>query len=185
MTIAEFWKAQEFSYLTTYSFNRGLKLAALHGDTAVAVAQTKLALQQAPFRDQRKLEYQLRKLQGDIRSSIYNKKLGINTLETNPTAERVAVIKRNTLIAKQLGNIFQSSVGEADFFMCPPIYRDAIVFYNERDIPLTVLNICLECSFMETNSGVVVEADMPAYEALRELLIQLGHPIESVEADFR
>lgn len=61
--------------------------------------------------------------------------------------------------------------------MCPPIYRDALVFYDEQDKQLGVLNICFECLDMEMDSGVLVEADQPAYEVLRELLIQLGHPI--------
>jgi hypothetical protein len=181
MTIAEFWTAQRFSYLVTYSFNRGPKLAALHEDTVVAIAQTKLAMQQAPFRGQQKLESQLRKLQEDIRSSIYNKKLSINALETNSTAERIAVVRQNTLIANQLSDIFRSSTGEAVFFMCSPIYRDAIVFYDEQHAPLAVLNICLECLFMEASNSGVVKADIPTYEALQQLLVQLGHPIESPE----
>jgi len=61
--------------------------------------------------------------------------------------------------------------------MCPPIYRDALVFYDEQDKQLGVLNICLECLLMETDSGMLVKADPPTYEALHELLIQLGHPI--------
>lgn len=175
MTAAEFWNAQEFAYLVTYSFNRGPKLAALHETTMAAIEQTKQDLQQAPFRDQRRLENQLRKLQEAIRSSTYTKKLA----NSHNTAERIALISQNSSLATQLGSVFSSSTEEAVFFMCPPIYRDALVFCDKHDKQLSVLNICFECLYMETDSGMLVEAGPPTYEALCELLIQLGHPISN------
>ena len=62
--------------------------------------------------------------------------------------------------------------------MCPPIYRDALAFYNEADKLVSVLNICFECRFMETDRKEHVEADMATYDFLREFLIQAGHQIE-------
>ena len=181
MTIAEFWNAQRFSYLVTYSFNRGPRLASLHETTITAIKKIKEELQHAPFRDQQKLEYQLRQLKEAIRSSTYNKKLTSGSNKFDSTAERIAVVEKDSAVATQLSNIVHSSTGDAIFFMCPSIYRDALVFYDEHNRPVSVLNICLECSFMETNSGIVVKANMSTYEALYRLLIQLGHPIENDE----
>lgn len=178
MTTAEFWDQQQFSYIVTYSFNRGPKLLALHADTVAAIEQTKQELQQAPFRDQRKLAYQLRILKASI-TGDYQKTLTNEQLMFDVTAELIATIQTSTSNAAALADLLCAPVVNQYDWMCAPIYRDALAFYNTQDELISVLNICFECDTMLTDTGKEVQADESTYQALRQLLAQLGHPIET------
>jgi hypothetical protein len=178
MTAARFWELQQFSYIETYSFNRGPKLAALHAATTAAIEQTRLAMATAPFRDQRKLGYQLRTLQGEIAHLLTEKPLTDKQGAFEATAERIALVRQDSAAALRLRAIFEKPAKQVVHFMCLPIYRDALAFYNAQGQLLRVLNSCFECLAMRTESGVTVEADVVAYEELQQLLRELGHPIE-------
>lgn len=178
MTAAEFWDQQEFSYLVTYSFNRGAKLFALHEDTVTAIEQTERELQQAPSRDQRKLSYQLRILKASIKGD-YQKTLTDEQLTFDVTAELITTIQAGTSDAAALAGLLCAPVVNQYDWMCAPIYRDALAFYNAQDELISVLNICFECDRLLTDTGKEIKADESAYQALRQLLVQLGHPIET------
>ena len=178
MTASQFWQLQQFSYLETYSFNRGPKLAALHAATTAAIDQTRLALQTAPFRDQRKLYHQLRALQGKIDHLILEKPLTDKSGAFDATADKIALVRQASAPAQRLRAVFEQPANQVAHFMCLPIYRDALAFYDEQGRLLGVLNICLECLAMRTETGLRLTADVAAYEALQLLLSELGHPIE-------
>ena len=72
-----------------------------------------------------------------------------------------------------------SKAGRQEAFAgCIPIYRDALVFYNDQAQRVQVLNICFECQMMATAYGQLIEANFDTYDALQETLMQLGHPID-------
>ncbi|MBJ6142000.1 hypothetical protein [Hymenobacter sp. BT559] len=181
MTIAEFWRSQQFSYLATYSFNRGPKLAALHQATSKAIEDLKQSIPSSRFMQQIKLRRQLAELEKQMQMGLYRKRLTNQQLIMDSTADQVAVIKCNSLEAKQVDAIFRATPGEVVYAACPPVYRDALAFYDEQGQLLRVLNICFGCLFMETNDEVAVGANVNIYEALRKLFIDLGHPIEDHE----
>jgi hypothetical protein len=178
MTAGRFWELQQFSYIETYSFNRGAKLADLHAATTAVIEQIKLEMATAPFRDQRKLGYQLRTLQGEIAHLITEKPLTNKQGIFDATAERIALVKQDSAAAQRLRAIFEKPAKQVVHFMCLPIYRDALAFYGAQGQLLRVLNICFECLAMRTESGLTVEADIVAYEELQQLFNELGHPIE-------
>jgi hypothetical protein len=178
MTASRFWELQQFSYLETYSFNRGPKLAALHAATTAAVEQTRQEIQTAPYRDQRKLAYRLRTLQGEITHSITGKLLTDKGAVFDVTADKIALVRQASATAQRLATILEQPATQVVHFMCLPIYRDALAFYNEQGHLMRVLNICFECLAMRTDNGVMVQADLATYEELGKLLYELGHPIE-------
>lgn len=178
MTTAEFWAAQPFSYIETYSFNRGPRLAALHENLSLAVEQTTGQLQQARFMQRAKLEQKLRGLEEALRGNVPLKMLTGKELTADATAEQVAVIEWKSAMAHELTKVFHVPSREEFASGCAPIYRDALAFYNLQGKLFRVLNICFQCLFMRTDDGLTVEASMGTYEALRRLLTQLGHPIE-------
>jgi hypothetical protein len=63
-------------------------------------------------------------------------------------------------------------------WMCWPVYRDALVFYDLQGRLMSVLSICFECERMCTKWGGDVAADVTVYQDLKILLQQLGHPVE-------
>ncbi|MFD1470523.1 hypothetical protein ACFQ48_20015 [Hymenobacter caeli] len=178
MTTAEFWNQQQFSYLVTHSFNRGPKLAALH-EAAAAIEQAKQELQQARFMQRASLLQKLRSLEEEFSGNVPLKTLSDEKSVIGDAAEKIAVIERESAVAQQLSEALQTPNSEEFASGCVPIYRDALAFYDDHDKLLRVLNICFQCLFMQTDDGVMVEASVETYYKLRELLLQLGHPIET------
>ena len=95
------------------------------------------------------------------------------------TATAVARLAAGSAAVQQLAQVLQKPSKQECYAMCPPVYRDALAFYNEADQLVSVLNICFECRFMQTDQHVPVEADMATYDFLRAFLLQLGHPLEA------
>ncbi|TVT38411.1 hypothetical protein FNT36_19655 [Hymenobacter setariae] len=178
MTIAEFWNAQEFSYIATYSFNRSTNLTALQE----AIDSVNEALEQsilsANLTQQFKLKRQLAELERQAQISPYKKRLVNQEQVIDNTANRIALIENKSLEVKRMTSVIEAAPSEIDYAAgCIPVYRDALVFYNEQGQLLRVLNICFECLYMEADTRGI-KASTAVYDALRELLIQLGHPIE-------
>ncbi len=63
--------------------------------------------------------------------------------------------------------------------MCIPIYRDAILFYNENNEVVNILNICFSCEYMQNLNQEFIDADESVYESLKILLMKFGHKIIS------
>jgi hypothetical protein len=182
MTIAEFWRSQPFDYLATYSFNRGPKLAALHEATNEAIEDIKQSVSSSRFMQQIKLSRQLAELEQQMRMGAYLRRLTNEQLVIDDTADQVALLKHDSVEARQLDAILQAAPGDVMYAGCLPTYRDALAFYNEQGQLLRVLNICFGCLYMEANDGLSVEGGANTYKALRKFLIHLGHPIEEPES---
>lgn len=164
MTTSEFWEQQKFSYLVTYSFNRGPKLVTLQ-------EQLQRELQTARFTRQSAIKRQLQVLEQRLIT------LTEGLSDVHPTATIVAKLTAGSVEAQRLAVAFHQGETQEYYAMCWPIYRDALAFYNEAGALVRVLNICFECLFMQTDKGEPVEAGMATYKFLREFLIRLGHPI--------
>jgi hypothetical protein len=79
-----------------------------------------------------------------------------------------------------LCKILETPVKDAIYWMCRPVYRDAIVFYNEEDKIVSILNVCLECSFMQTEHQEIIEGDYSMYPRLKEFFKSIGHEVENI-----
>jgi hypothetical protein len=165
MTVAEFWKRQQFSYLITYSFQRGPELLALK-------KQLTQELETARYMRRSAIWQQLESLESHS-ITLTNERGAIN-----PTATVGARLAADSAELQQLAYALQRANKQECYAMCPPTYRDAFAFYSEADELVNVLNICFECRFMQADQKEHVEADMATYNFLRAFLIQLGHPIE-------
>ena len=58
----------------------------------------------------------------------------------NPTSELVYNSKGATDFNRNLANILHTPYTDHDAWMCWPVYREAILFYNERDALIDGLN---------------------------------------------
>lgn len=181
MTIAEFWNAQQFSYIATYSFNRSANLMALYEAIGSVKKKLEQSILSSDFTQQFKLKRQLAELERQAQTSPHAKRLINQQLVIDSNANRIALIKQESLEVSRLIALAGTAPSEADYAAgCIPVYRDALVFYNKQDQLLQVLHICFECLHMEADNQEV-KANTVVYELLREFLVQLGHPIENAE----
>jgi hypothetical protein len=164
--LSDFWAQQRFSYLVTYSFQRGPELTALK-------QQLRQELETARYMRRAALYQQLEALEQHSLTLTQ----GLSTV--HPTATAVAQLAAGSAEVQQLTLALQRPSEQECYAMCPPIYRDAVAFYDKADELVRVLNICFECRFMQTDQQEHVEADMATYDFLRTFLIQAGHPIEA------
>jgi len=166
MLLGDFWARQRFSYLVTYSFQRGPKLAAMK----IQLAQE---LETARYMRRAAIWKQIKSLESPSRTLTQ----GLGPID--PTATVGARLAANSIAVQQLAQVVWQASEPEYYAMCPPIYRDALAFYNEEDELVSVLNICFECHFMLTAQQEPVETDMAAYDFLRTFLLRAGHPIEA------
>jgi hypothetical protein len=95
----------------------------------------------------------------------------------HPTSRLIIRLAAADPEVAELAAILQTELVDDSRWMCAPIYRDAIIFFNAENQVVSILNICLECSSLLTGEGQDVPLDFNAYPRLTEWLKKLGHPI--------
>ncbi|MEH1006895.1 MULTISPECIES: hypothetical protein [unclassified Winogradskyella] len=98
------------------------------------------------------------------------------------SAEKINRIEKTDSKSKRLIEILKTEIKDIPNWMCAPIYRDAILFYDKNENLVQQLNICLSCEYMETELFNHINADFKTYELMREFLIEIGHKIETEKA---
>jgi hypothetical protein len=164
----------EFDYIKTYSLQRGKEFEENY----------KLTRQEYTLLDERKRKSNNLSPAEEGRYSELQASLGTQYLINSaglfhPSGQQISTFSYNTPQVKQLINILKTKVVEVPAWMCAPVYRDAIVFYNNDGAIVSVLNVCLGCCYMETKAYHHINADSHAYELMREFFIDIGHPVES------
>lgn len=175
MTVGEFWDQQDFSYLVTYPFNRGPKMIALEEAAKTLFRKTRQGLLTAPAAQLPDMREQLRRLKRNNDLGMLALTEGLDAFHI--TATPVALIEKDTPEASALADLLRTPVVDQTHWMCAPVYRDALAFYDEQNGLVGVLNICFECDRMLTDTGKELEADTATYQALHNYLAQAGHPI--------
>jgi hypothetical protein len=168
MLLSDFWARQRFSHLVTYSFQRGPELIALKEQLLQELATARYMRHAA-------IQQQLDKLAQH--SLTLTEGLG----PVHSTAVAVARLAADSIEVQQLAHALPRATEQEWYAGCPPIYRDALAFYNKANELVSVLNICFQCRFMRTDRLKAVGADRTTYDFLRTFLIQLGHPIAEDE----
>ena len=73
------------------------------------------------------------------------KKSLIETGLPHPTAQRTHVLRKNELKTKELEELLSFEFTNQFDWMCAPVFREMVVFYDERNNIVSLLNICLSC----------------------------------------
>lgn len=174
---ADFVKHLTFSYVETYSFQRGaeyeLQQKMLAEDYDHLQSRKSKLNDLTPKEEERLLA--LAKLCGFTRYLIdENNQLHYSARKTNSFSS-------TDLQAELLKDIFKTEINDVPAWMCAPIYRDAFVFYNIQDEIIGVLNVCLSCQYMETTKFNHINADYKTYDLLKRFFIDIGHDVEDPE----
>ena len=173
MTTNQFWRAQSFSYIPTYSFNRGVKLDALLHAANQQFAEVRKELLTAPIERLPAMRENLRSLEQGRNLTLLPLTEELKTFQI--TASPVAKIVAETPEAACLAAILAVLVSEQDYWMSAPVYRDALAFYDGQDSLCEVLNICFGCDKMITHQQREVTAGTATYQELKQFMTGLGH----------
>ena len=171
---SEFIKNIDFEYFVTYSLQRGIKfekkIESLESEFNNLKSKTNLN-----ETDKSRLS-ELDELL-NFTQVIINKKGQFHF-----SAEKVIRIEKTNSKSKRLIEILKTQINDIPNWMCAPIYRDAILFYDKNGTLIKQLNICLSCEYMEAELFNHINADFKTYELIREYLIEIGHKIETEKA---
>ncbi|MCS3799420.1 hypothetical protein GGD38_004793 [Chitinophagaceae bacterium OAS944] len=96
-----------------------------------------------------------------------------------PGSKRTGTFKKDHPTAERIKQILQTEIEISMSYLCAPVYRDALVFYDKNDKVISILNICLTCLHMTAENIPDVKGDYKAYEWLKRLFIELGHAVEN------
>lgn len=98
-----------------------------------------------------------------------------------PESKRTGTFKNGHPIAERIKQILQTEIEDSQAYLCAPVYREALVFYDETDKVVSILNICLTCLNLHAEPHNRIKGDYKAFEWLRRLFQELGHEIENPE----
>jgi hypothetical protein len=93
------------------------------------------------------------------------------------SSKKTNTFSGNDPIVERLKQILNTEVREMPRFLCEAIYRDAVVFYNNKQEIVSVLNVCLGCNHMAGKSGPI-SADYETYDLLKRFFLDMGHDVE-------
>ena len=161
-----------FDYVETYSFQRGEEFEKdlMIGRTELVKLKHKQLVSTLDLIEQRRFE-KLSELYGHTQYLMNAKG------EFHPFSKRISSYGSLDSKVMTLREILRTEIKDVPRWMCAPIYRDAIVFYNADKI-VSTLNVCLNCEYMETSLFKHINGDIETYRSLRQFLIDCGHEVE-------
>jgi len=168
----EFIERLEFEYIETYSFQRGSDFEKDFEKVnnfrvwKVGFNQKKKSYSDTELEKVRELEKKLHPylLNGD----------GV----LHYSAEKKGHFKKEGLVVKELREILTIPTDEVNHWMCAPFYRDAVVFYDENNQIVDVLNVCLSCDHMFSWKRGPVDAGYETYQRIKQFFIDIGHQVK-------
>jgi len=162
----DYIKALNFDYIETYSFNRlDPILMVEHNELVERRRHGRL-----PGPDMKRFE-ELDKLYNGFELLIDER----GTF--HHSSERVSVFQIDDPEVVRFKQIMQMEVIECLDMLCPPYYRDAVVFYDLSGKIVSVLNVCLSCMYMTTGERML-RADFEVYDLLKRFFLDHGHRVE-------
>ena len=165
----DFISELSFDYVETYSLQRGEQYEENNSSNKREYEQ----LKQRKFRkndlsDLQEIRFiELENLVG------YTQYIRNEKGEFHPSAKKTNTFKSTDQQGIDLQNILKTKIQNIPDWMCAPIYRDALVFYNKNGEILETLNICLSCQHMETRMFNQINGDFVTYDLLKHFFIEI------------
>eukprot|EP01035_Chromulina_nebulosa_P041937 gene41937-56792_t len=174
MTSIEYISNLNFDYLETYSFQRGIEFE--ENEQQIKIEYEGLKSRKEHQNDLPAVEKErlsnLHQLLGFTQTLISKNGL------FHPSSKRTNTFRGDNPTVKKLISLLQTEIREIPRMLCAPNYRDAIVFYDSLGKIVSVLNVCLSCYNMETESGQI-DGDFETYDLLKRFFIHVGHEVEN------
>lgn len=164
----------DFEYFETYSLQRGsdFEKIIIEKEEVCDLLSEKYKSEDLSVEENQKLI--------DLNLQLHNVQfLFDENQKLHYSAEKLKRFYSNDYEATELTKILKTKTENVPAWMCAPVYRDAIVFYDRNDTIIEVLNICFSCEFIQNSNKHFIDADISVYQSLKNLLIRFGHKIES------
>ena len=95
------------------------------------------------------------------------------------SAKKTNSFEFNSAFVTELKKILSIPFKKSLTTLCVPVYRDAIVFYSDKDEIISVLQICFSCHHLITEKREWIKADDRVFFELSELMKKHGHLIKN------
>jgi len=96
----------------------------------------------------------------------------------HPSSKRTHTFLNGDPAIDRIKSILQTKINDIPRWLCAPIYRDALVFYNSDNEIVSVLNVCLSCQYMETKMFNHINGDYETYDLFKRFFMDIGHEVE-------
>ena len=171
-TSSDYVDELHFDYIETYSFQRGEEFEARRKERLAEYIKLKELQRKRKLNADEENEFLRLSDEGETRYLIDSKG------EFHPSSEKIQVLKRADPKIERLIGILRIEAKDIPQWMCAPVYRDAIVFYDDEGNIVSTLNICFSCEYMATKMLSEINADVKVYELLKQFFVELGLEIE-------
>jgi hypothetical protein len=171
-TSSDYINELQFDYIETYSLQRGKEF-----NDELEISRTEYIRLQNQ-QDKRALnpieENELFKLTqlGDTRYIVDA------SGKFHSSCKKTQTFRRTEPETERLITILKTEAINIPAWMCAPMYRDAVVFYDDSGSIVSTLNICFSCEYMAIKAFCEINADAKTYWLLKQFFIDLGHDIE-------
>ncbi|HEX8427889.1 hypothetical protein [Hymenobacter sp.] len=176
MTTSDYGTSLPFDYITTFSLLRGIKWERAQAAIRKEIEESRKRLLTAQAEQLLEVRQRLELLRK--KNNLEHSLLTEGRAAYNLTAMPVATLQRQTPEINQLMAILEVPFERRSYWMCGPVFRDALAFYDGKHQLVAVLNICFECEQMQNENGVEIQTDITVYPALHQWLTALGHEVE-------
>lgn len=171
-TSSDYINELQFDYIETYSFQRGKEF----NDNLEIHRAEYIRLQN------QKKKQELNLVEEDALLSLmrqYDTKYLVDASGNfHSSCKKTHTFKRTEREAERLITILKTEAIDIPAWMCAPMYRDAVVFYDGNGSIVSTLNICFSCEYMASKAFCEINADVKTYALLKQFFIDLGHDIE-------
>jgi len=176
---ADFVSLLEYDHIETYSFQRGDEYMRHQQYSIEEYNRLDRVIQKAIKADgEIKQEYVSRFEQ--LKKQVGKTQFLINEYDKlNFSAQLTHTFNEDDAIVQKIDTILRTPAKDVPAWMCAPIFRDGIVYYDKSHSIIACLNICFSCEYMMLNEYTYINADASVYAMLKNLFISLGHEIDS------
>lgn len=174
----KYLKTLNFEYAISYSGLRGEIFERLEIRNRQKIKDIKKEIESARFMQIPKLREKIKDLDSEI--NIYNSRIIKKDKKLHDSTIQIRRFEQKDKDLKEIIEILNTEYTEQHAWMCPPIYRDAIVFYSKENEIIGILQICFSCRSIKNENEESVEVDYKIFEKLKSKLIQIGHQIENL-----
>ena len=175
--LSKYIKSLNFEYAISYSGLRGEKFTKLEEESKKKIGGIEKEIESARFMEKPKPNKEIKDLEKEV--NIYNSRIATNRGEIHKSTSQIHKFEKDDKEIKEILEILNSKFEEQHFWMCPPIFRDAIVFYSKEEEIKGILQMCFSCSWIKNENEEDFKVDHKIFPRLINQLIKLGHKIET------
>ena len=177
INLSEYIQSLNFEYAISYSGLRGERFSIPDVRNKEKIKGIEKEIESARFMEKSKLNKKIEELEQEI--NIYNSRIITNKGDLHKSTLRIHKFEKGDKEIKEIFEILNSKFEEQHFWMCPPIFRDAIVFYSKENEIKGILQMCFSCRWIKNEKEEDFEVDYKIFPRLMNQLIKLGHEIEN------